>query len=106
MAEHPDDHLETVRVRRAPKFSVFLIVGAALGIVVALILTFAFDGSRSQSPNTGLVYTDGQIFGFLVLICVTAGVAIGAVVALVFDRVLRRRSREVLVDRERIRTQD
>ena len=106
MAEHPDDHLETVRVRRAPKFSVFLIVGAALGIVVALILTFAFDGSSSQSPNTGLVYTDGQVFGFLVLICVTAGVAIGAVVALVFDRVLRRRSREVLVDRERIRTQD
>ena len=26
-----EDHVETVRVRRAPKFSVFLIVGAGLG---------------------------------------------------------------------------
>ena len=106
MAEHLDDHFETVRVRRAPRFSVFLIAGVALGIIVALILTFAFDGSSGESPNTGLVYTDGQVFGFLVLICVTAGVAFGAVVALIFDRVLRRRSREIVVDRERIRTQD
>ena len=77
MGQHIDDHVERVRVRRAPKFSVFLLAGAALGIIVALILTFAFSGTDSISPNTGLIYTQGQVFGFLALICITVGVALG-----------------------------
>ncbi len=98
MAQHIDDHVERVRVRRAPKFSVFLVAGAALGILAALILTFAFSGTDSASPNTGLLYTQGQVFGFLTLICVTAGVALGAIVALIFDRRSSRHTREVIVD--------
>ena len=61
-----EDHIETVRVRRAPKYSVFLVVGAALGLLVAMILTFAFNGTGGISPNTGLVYSQSQVFGFLV----------------------------------------
>jgi hypothetical protein len=97
---------ETVRVRRAPKFSVFLIVGAALGLLTALVLTFAFNGSAAESQNTGLVYSPGQVFGFLALICVTAGVAVFAVLALVLDRMSRARTREVRVDRETVQGAD
>jgi H+/Cl- antiporter ClcA len=106
MTEHVDDHIETVRVRRAPKFAVFLLVGAALGFVVAMILTFAFDGSSETSPNTGLVYSEGQVFGFLVLICVPVFLAIAAVIALVFDRRSRSRTREVTVDHASVEIDD
>ena len=47
MGEHIEDHVERMRLRRAPKFSVFLLVGAALGMLVALILTFAFNGTAT-----------------------------------------------------------
>ncbi|HYI51364.1 MAG TPA: potassium transporter Trk [Microbacterium sp.] len=100
------DHIETVRVRRAPKYSVFLAVGAGLGIVVAMILTFVYNGTAGISPNTGLVYSQTQVFGFLSLIFVTVGVVAGGVTALILDRVLARRTREVTVDRESVRIED
>jgi hypothetical protein len=103
MGQHIDDHVERVRMRRAPKFSVFLIAGAGLGILVALILTFAFSGTEGASPNTGMVYTQGQVFGFLALICIVAGVGVGAIVALVLDHRSSRRTREVIVDHLSVR---
>jgi len=106
MAEHVEDHIETVRVRRAPKFSVFLLVGAALGVIAAMIFTFAFDGSSETSPNTGLVYSQGQVFGFLLLVCVPVGLALAAIVALIFDRRSRRHTRDVVVDHESVQTED
>ncbi|MGN8553777.1 UNVERIFIED_CONTAM: potassium transporter Trk [Microbacterium sp. SLM126] len=106
MTEHVEDHIETVRVRRAPKFSVFLLVGAALGIIVAMILTFAFDGSQDVSPNTGLVYSQGQVFGFLVLVCVPVGLALAAVVALLLDRRSRNHTHSVTVDRESVQADE
>ena len=106
MGEHVEDHIETVRVRRAPKFSVFLLVGAAVGVIAAMILTFGFDGSSDISPNTGLVYSQGQVFGFLLLVCVPVGLALGAVVALILDRRSRRRTRDVVVDHESVQTDD
>ncbi|MFH8251654.1 potassium transporter Trk [Microbacterium sp. B2969] len=97
---------ERVRVRRAPRFSVFLVVGAGLGLLTALILTFAFDGTNAQSANTGLVYSSGQVFGFMALICVTIGVAVFAILALILDRTVGRRTREVTVDRETVQGSD
>ncbi|GAB2849307.1 potassium transporter Trk [Microbacterium insulae] len=102
MTEHVDDHIETLRVRRAPKFSVFLLLGGALGLLAAMILTFAFNGTEYASPNTGLVYSQGQVFGFLALICVPVGLALAAVVALLLDRRSSSRSRDVFVDHESI----
>ena len=106
MPDHVDDHIETVRVRRAPKISVFLVVGAAVGVIVAMILTFAFDGSTEKSPNTGLIYSQGQVFGFLLLVCVPVFLALAAVVALAFDRRSRRHTREVTVDHESVHVED
>ncbi|MFG6444411.1 YtxH domain-containing protein [Microbacterium sp. P06] len=100
------DEIETVSVRRAPKYSVFIIIGAALGIVAAMILTFAFSGTSEASPNTGIEYAPMQVFGFIVLICVPIGIAIGGAVALLFDRTVGRRTREVRVDHERVQLTD
>jgi ABC-type Na+ efflux pump permease subunit len=98
MPERSQDRVESVRVRRAPKISVFLILGAALGVLVAMILTFAFNGTAEVSPNTGMEYSPGQVFGFLMLICVPVGLALAGVVALILDRRSRRHTHEVAVD--------
>lgn len=102
MPEHSQDRIETVRVRRAPKISVFLILGAVVGVLVALILTFAFNGTAEASPNTGVEYSQGQVFGFLLLICVPVGVALAGVVALILDRRSRRHTHEISVDHESV----
>jgi hypothetical protein len=96
------EEVQTLRVRRAPKYGVFLVLGAALGVVAAMILTFAFSGTDQVSPNTGIEYSPLQVFGFIVLICVPVGLAIGGIVALIFDRTVGRRTREVRVDHERV----
>ncbi|MDQ1123630.1 potassium transporter Trk [Microbacterium trichothecenolyticum] len=93
------DGIERATVRRAPKYGVFLAAGAFLGILVALVLTVAIDGT-DVSPYTQVVYSELQVFAFTALICVVAGVALAAIVALVFERVLGRRTRQVIVDHE------
>lgn len=93
------DDIEMATVRRAPKYGVFLGAGAFLGILVALILTVVIDGS-DISPYTQVVYSELQVFGFTALICVVAGVTLAAIIALVFERVLSRRTRRVTVDHE------
>ncbi|KAA9106616.1 potassium transporter Trk [Microbacterium rhizomatis] len=87
-------------MRRSPKYSVFLIFGAALGVLVALILTFAFHGTDGQSPNTAIVYSQSQVFGFLALVGAGVGVLVGGVTALILDRALARRTRRIAADRE------
>lgn len=89
---------DTVMVRRVPRYGRFITLGAILGAIVALILTFAFDG---QAPENELVQFDkGQVFGFLLLICAAVGVGLGAVVALVVDRVLARRAEAGIAEHE------
>ena len=89
---------DTVMVRRAPRFGRFIILGAILGAIVALILTFAFDG---RAPENELVQFDkGQVFGFLLLVCGAVGVGVGAVVALIIDRTLARRAEAGIAEHE------
>lgn len=98
MTEHIEDHVERMRLRRAPKFSVFMLVGAAAGVLLAMILTFAFSGTDQVSPNTGLIYSQGQVFGFLLLGCIPAGLAVAGIIALILDRRSSRRTKDVIVD--------
>jgi uncharacterized membrane protein len=96
----PDEPEETVtpaevRVRRSPRYFRFMIAGAVLFAIVALVLTFAFP----ENPT----YDRGSVFGFLLAIGVAVGVAVGAVVALLLDRVTGRRARTVQADRIDVR---
>lgn len=109
MAEHtnePDadevvaDRIETAQVRRAPKYAVFLVLGAAIGVFVAMILTFAFDGQPDPALGQTMQYSQAQIFGFLALVCGVIGLGLGGVVALIFERTVGRRTHQVVIDRE------
>ncbi|QKJ18126.1 potassium transporter Trk [Microbacterium hominis] len=106
MGEQIHDHIETVHVRRAPKFSVFLLTGAALGLLTAMILTFAFDGTSQVSPNTGLEYSQGQVFGFLALICVPVGLAVFGMLAVILDRRASAHTRDIEVDHATVETDE
>ena len=98
----PHQTSETVqaRVRRAPRWGVFLGIGVGVGVLLAFLLTIG--GSFEASPATQVAYPFGQVFGFLVLWTVPAGIALLGVVALILDRVARRTERVVRVDRETI----
>jgi len=87
-----------VRVRRSPRYFRFMIAGAVLFAIVALILTYSFP----ENPT----YDRGSVFGFLLAICATIGVALGAVVALVLDRATARRARTVQADRIDVRVHE
>jgi len=100
-----DEHVETLRVRRAPKYGVFLVLGAAVGVLVAMILTVAFHGTDEPSA-AGVQYTQMQVFGFLALVCAVVGLTIGGVIALLFDRAMVRRARDVSVEVAHVRRDD
>ena len=84
-----------VRVQRSPRYFRFMLAGAIVFAIVALILTFAFP----ENPT----YDRGAVFGFLLAICATIGVALGAVIALLVDRATSRRARTVQADRIDVR---
>ncbi|MCU1557379.1 MAG: hypothetical protein JWN09_1374 [Microbacteriaceae bacterium] len=73
-----------VSIRRAPKYPVFIILGAGLGAVIVFILTALFP----IDPAVGF----GALFGYFALYGVPAGAVVGAVVAIVLDRVSSRRA--------------
>lgn len=81
---------DEVTVRRAPKIPVFMIVGGGVGAIVTLILTSLFPAD----PNVGF----GALFAYFALFGITGGVALGALVALILDRISIRRARTVTVE--------
>ena len=90
---------DVVTVRRAPRYGRFITLGALVGALVALVLTFAFSGQPAH-PELELGFDRGQVFGFLLLLCATIGAALGAVVALLIDRGSAKRAKSVLVVHE------
>ena len=81
-----------VRIRRAPKLPVFLVLGAVVGALVTLIVTSLFPADK----HVGFAAT----VGYFMLYGIPAGVVLGAVVGLILDRVSTRRAKTVLVERE------
>lgn len=76
---------DEVRVRRAPKYSVFIFGGIALGIIVTFIAVTVAPGD-DQTPFL-------QAFGYFVLYGIAVGALLGAIVAVIFDAILSRRAR-------------
>lgn len=83
---------DEVTIRRAPKIPAFLVVGGAVGLIVTLILTSLFPAD----PSVGF----GPLFAYFSLFGVTGGVLLGAVLAIILDRVSARRAKTVSVERE------
>ena len=81
----------TVTLHRAPRYRNFMLLGAIVGVLLALILTVAFPENEDYDPV--------QIFGFLLLGGVAIGTTLGAVVALVIDRIIGRSKMSVVADR-------
>lgn len=84
--------VDEVTIRRAPKFGAFIVVGGAIGAIVTLIVTSRFPAD----PSVGF----GALFAYFALYGVTAGVVLGAVLAIILDRISARRSKTVSVERE------
>jgi hypothetical protein len=81
-----------VRLRRAPKLGVFLLLGAVVGALATLILTSLFQ----PDPAIGFAAS----FGYFLLFGAPAGAAVGALVGLIIDRVSLTRARTVTVEHE------
>jgi multisubunit Na+/H+ antiporter MnhG subunit len=79
-----------VRVRRAPKVGVFLLIGAVLGALVAIVAV-------NVTPPDATVPRI-QTIGFLILLLAPVGALLLGVVALVLDRIAERRARTVEVE--------
>ena len=92
---------ERVVVHRAPKIWGFLGLGAIVGIIATLVLTLAFrpaDGAATVTED-GTEFGLTQVFGFLLVFLIPLGAALGALVAIVLDRILSLRAVEVDVER-------
>jgi hypothetical protein len=68
----------------------FLVLGALLGFAVAAILTYGVPGDEG--------YDAGTVFGFFLVPCAAGGAILGAVVALVLDRLSVRRAQHAVVE--------
>ncbi len=86
--------VERVSVRRAPKLGVFLVVGAAFGALVTLILTSLYPAD----PNVGFAAT----YAYFLVYGIPLGLLVGGVIGLLLDRRSLKRSREVEVAHERV----
>jgi hypothetical protein len=88
---------DQVTIRRAPRFSVFILGGAVLGFlvtVVVVLLTMGLDRGDQQETTgfTGLV-------GYFSLYGVSIGMLVGALVAVVLDRTSTRRAARLTAER-------
>ncbi|NKE08611.1 MULTISPECIES: hypothetical protein [Kocuria] len=85
--EQQQQYTEVMSYRRAPKLPVFLILGGALGAVVGMLVGVLGSGNA--------MFTTGQVVGYMIAIFTLLGFSVGAVVALILDRVSLKRAQEV-----------
>lgn len=91
-AEEPQDVtllVDPERVRRAPKYPVFLWVGALVGAVVGLVFsTWLIDASGASET----LMKPGVYVSVMILAGIAAGLGVGGLIAVISDRrSLRRR---------------
>jgi hypothetical protein len=94
VSQQPQHQSADVRVRRAPKFGAFMVVGGGLGAIVTLILTSLFP----SDPSVGFI----ALFAYFSLYGIPAGVVIGALIALILDRRSSKRAKTVAAEHESV----
>ena len=79
-----------ITVRRAPKYVPFLILGALWASPSPPSSHSGFPGDESYDP--------GAVFGFFLVLCGAGGAILGAIAALVLDRLSVRRAEHAVVE--------
>jgi hypothetical protein len=74
----PEPQPRRLPVRRAPRYSAFLLTGGVIGVVAAVIVGLAGSGDPGSSR--------GPLIGYLAVLLGLLGGLAGGVVALVLDR--------------------
>ncbi|MEY9259571.1 hypothetical protein ABH903_002605 [Brevibacterium epidermidis] len=82
-----------VSVRRSPKYSVFMGIGAVLGIAIAGILAIFVDPA-----DMPMGYTVAKGMGLMLLVLGIGGLFLGGLVALILDWRGRKKAKEFRVD--------
>ncbi|MBO1268909.1 hypothetical protein J1902_13180 [Arthrobacter sp. PO-11] len=77
-------------VRRAPKFVPFMVLGAVVGIIIAAFVAYGLPVNPS--------FDAGTVFGFFLVAFAAGGVILGALVALILDRLSIRRAQHAVVE--------
>ena len=85
---------DRVSVRRAPRVGRFLVIGLGLGAIAAFVGTNLYP----IDETVGF----GALFGYLLLLALPIGAALGALVAVSLDVVATRRAREIDAERTRV----
>lgn len=92
-AQHHHD--VEVRVRRSPKFGVFMLIGAVLGALIAWVVTSVQSPGVNEAGQP--VDTTG-VLGLAIVAGVVLGIGAGAIAALIVDRSLAKRSRMLVAE--------
>ncbi|WP_413248651.1 hypothetical protein [Sinomonas flava] len=79
-----------ISVRRAPKYVPFLVAGGIVGVVAAAFVSFMVPAPAD--------YTQESVFGYFMVLFAAGGVLVGAIVALVLDRLSVRRTERAVVE--------
>lgn len=85
------DEARIASVRRAPRYGAFIGVGVIVAVIITIAVTMAFPAD----PAVGMWAT----VAYMSLYGIAAGIVLGAVAALIADRVSRRRAKLVQVER-------
>ncbi len=83
-----------MKVRRAPKFGAFIVVGAGIALIATLIVTALFP----SDPSVGYP----ALVAYFSLFTIPAGVAIAALIALVVDRRSSKRAKTMAAEEETV----
>lgn len=92
MSKPEPEETAEVRIRRAPKLGVFMVLGVFVGFIGTLFVTQLYP----SDPSVGFPAT----FGYFLLYGIPAGFVLGTTIGLIIDAVSRRRMRTVTVERE------
>ena len=80
-----------VTIRRAPKFGPFMVLGALIGFLAALIV--AYTGPADPT------LTRESVLGFFTVVFAIPGLLIGALLTLLLDRISVRRMKQATAER-------
>ncbi|QJU54877.1 hypothetical protein SCB71_17530 [Herbiconiux sp. KACC 21604] len=86
------ESVDEVTVRRAPRYYRFMAVGLLVGVIITVVATYSFPQQEDEE------FSQLQVLGFTGIFVVAICVALGALVAIILDRVSRRRARTVAME--------